>query len=176
MSGYYIYLISSLPMLGFGNPPPFSFERLLQNCEGIISDDDIGIIKITAKEMDYVYDGSQPTLKKWFAFETMLRNELVKIRSSRKHADPQKYLRAPDNAEPYINRIALAASRIPSIIEAERMLDQDRWQELEELSMGHFFDIDCLIIYGLKLLILERWEKIRTADKSRILEDVLSKN
>ena len=175
MSGYYIYLISSLPMLHFGNPPPFSFERLIQMCEGIISVEDINILKITAKGMDYAYDGSQPTLKKWFVFEVALRNELVKIRASRKHMDPQRYLRLSDNTEPYISRIALAASRIPSIIDAEMMLDQERWQQLEELSLGHFFDIDCLIIYGLKLLILERWDRIRTADKTRMLEETLSK-
>ena len=41
--------------------------------------------------------------------------------------------------------------------------------------MGHYFDIDFLITYALKLLILERWENMRALDKERALEDLLKK-
>jgi hypothetical protein len=53
------------------------------------------------------------------------------------------------------------------------MLDEARWRMLEELCVGHYFDLDFLIIYALKLLILERWQRIRTADGGRLLEEVL---
>ena len=51
------------------------------------------------------------------------------------------------------------------------MLDQARWAKLDELSFGHYFDLEALIIYAYKLRLLERWEKIRTADKERLLEN-----
>jgi hypothetical protein len=174
MPGYYIYLVSSLPMLHFGNPPPLSFQSFLQSCQGIISDADIGIIQLCAEDKSYTHRVEQPTLKKWYAFEVALRNELVKLRAGRKHLDPHQYLREDKGAEPFVTRVAVNAVKSPSIIEAERMLDQERWQFLEELALGHYFDIDSLVIYAQKLLILEKWENIRKADRSRLLEEALS--
>ena len=36
------------------------------------------------------------------------------------------------------------------------------------------FDLDFLIVYALKLLILERWEKVNSADKAALLKEVLN--
>lgn len=172
MANYYVYLISSLPMLHFGARPPFSFLRFLEICQDKISQEDMDIITLATDA--YTYQGSQPTLKKWQAFERALRNELVKIRASRKHLEPLKYLRGDAYIEPYIAHIAMTAHRTPAILEAEKILDQGRWYILGELSVGHYFDLDMLIIYALKLLILERWEKINSADKSLLLQEVLN--
>lgn len=172
MPYYYIYLISSLPVLNFAAKPPFSFEKFLEICKDKIAEDDINLIKL-AKE-GHTYEGSQPTLKKWRVFDTGLRNELVKIRAIRKHSDPLKYIRGDDYVEPYIAHIAMNAHRSPSILEAERVLDQERWRMLDELAVCHYFDLDFLIVYALKLVILERWDRINTADKSQLLEEVLN--
>ncbi len=180
MPGYYTYLISSLPMLHFGIKPPFSFEKCLQICHGIISDADIILLKTASRTGEDVYESAQAedmplAEKRWRAFDTALRNELVKVRAARKRLDPLKYLRQGGYTDPSIAHIAIGAHRDPSILEAERMLDQERWRVLEELAMGHYFDIDALIVYAHKLLILERWENIRSADKSHALEEVLGR-
>lgn len=172
---YYIYLISSLPMLHFTAKPPFSFEKFLEVCQRFIPEEGMAVIKIAAEKPGYVYTNEQPTYKKWFAFDTALRNELVKIRASHKKIEPDKYLRKDSFSGPSIAHIAIGAHRNPSIVDAERMLDQERWHILEELSLGHYFDIDFLIIYGLKLLLLERWERIDSADKPRLLEETLKR-
>lgn len=176
MSVYYIYLISSLPWLHFGAPPPFSFEKFLKLCEGLISKDDICLLRSIPHKDEYFYEREQPTLKKWHAFDTTLRNELVKIRATRRHLDPAKYLRQDGYAEPYIAHVAMSAFRNLSILESEMILDRERWRMLDELSVGHYFDIDFLIAYAQKLLILERWERVRATDKSGVLEDILAKN
>jgi len=64
--------------------------------------------------------------------------------------------------------------RNPSIFEAERALDLERWRLLDELSFGHYFDFDALLIYALKLKILERWLKIEIADKERIIKETVN--
>lgn len=190
-------------MLQFGMRPPFSFVRFLEICKDKISQEDIGLIKLTRE--GYLYAGIQPTLlspallkerlpvaqatlktrpsvplekqgliKRWCAFEIALRNELVKIRASRKHIDPLKYLRGDDYIEPYITHIAMNAHRNPSLLEAERLLDQERWRALDELAVGHYFDLDVLIVYALKLLILERWGRINSADKTLLVNQTLN--
>jgi len=172
MAGFYVYLISSLPMLHFGAKPPFSFERFLEICQDKISVEDIHLIELAQEAL--AYTGGQPALKQWRAFDTALRNELVKIRAGSKHLDPLKYIRGQDYIEPYIARAAMNARRSPSILEAERLLDQERWHRLDELATGHYFDLDFLICYALKLLILARWERVDTADKFKLLNEVLN--
>ena len=172
MPAYYTYLISSLPMLFFGVKAPFSFEKFLEICQDKIPDEEINLLKISSRGS--TYKDEQPSLKKWYSFDTALRNELVKIRAQRKHIDPLKYIRGDGYAELSIAHIAMNAYRNPSILEAEKMLDQAKWQMLDELAIGHYFDLDFLISYALKLLILERWERIRSSDKPQLVEGALS--
>ena len=159
-------------MLHFAANPPFSFERFLEICKDKIADEDIEVIKL-AKEA-YTYQGEQPTLKRWCAFEVALRNELVKIRAGRKHIDPLKYIRGDGYIEPHIAHIAMNACRNPAILEAEKGLDQGRWGALDELAVGHYFDLDFLLTYALKLLILERWQRINSADKPSLLNGIIN--
>ena len=172
-AAYYTYLISSLPGLVFGAEPPISFEEFLENCHPLIPQKDFEILRGASLEAVDIYRGMQPTLKEWREFDTTLRNELVKIRAGRKKIDPLKYLRRDGYAEPHISHTTLNAYRNPSLLEAERALDLERWRVLEELSAGHYFDIDFLIAYAHKLLILERWQKINSADKVQQLEALL---
>ena len=159
-------------MLHFGIKPPLSFEKLLENCEGVIGEYDIKILRAAGDVTDAESYG-QPTLKKWRNFETALRNELVRIRATRKHQDPAEYLHENEDGNISAERLAMNAYKSPSIIETEKILDTERWQTLEELSVGHFFDIDALIIYALKLLILEKWDKTNTADKKELLKEIV---
>ena len=171
MPSYYTYFISSLPMLYFGAKSPLSSERFFNMCENVISESDIDILKRSCSLEDTCGD-VHPTWKKWRAFDIALRNELVKIRAARKHKDPLKYMRQDGYTDPSIAHIAIHAHRAPSIIEAERILDEERWRMLDELSAGHHFDIDFLIVYANKLAILERWDRINSADTSSELEKV----
>lgn len=115
-------------------------------------------------------------ISRWLEFETTLKNELVKIRAVRKKIDPAKYLRPDRCAGISLHHVALAAQRSLSPLEAEKILDQERWNFLDELLFGHYFDLSCLIIYAYKLLILERWEKISNADKEQLIEGIITKN
>jgi hypothetical protein len=176
MKGCYVYLISSLPMLHFGSRPPFSFERFIQTCRDLLPQADIKVLEASSIYGEYDYNTDQPSLKNWQEFDTVLRNELVKIRAARKHIEPTAYLRREGYAPPYITYIAMNAHRATSILEAERMLDQERWRALEDISIGHFFDLDLLVVYAHKLLILQRWERIRSRDRSAALEEAIAGN
>ena len=174
MSGYYPYLISSLPALSIGMKPPFSFDRLLDMCGNLISDIDRALLESLRSSGSCEY-ARNPTMRAWRSFETLVRNELVMIRASRMHVDASKYLRpdvCPESA--HAAHIAINAYRKISPLEVERALDLERWQVLNELAHGHYFDVDTLIIYGARLLILEKWERIRSADGERLLEETLA--
>lgn len=164
MAAYYTYLISSLPALEFQAAPPFSFSEFLEICRPHIPERDFNLLKNCP---------FGPALSKWREFDAALRNELVKIRAARKKIDPAKYLRQEGFAGPGITHAAINASRNPSPLEAEKILDAARWRFLEELSGGHYFDLHSLIIYAHKLLLLERWKKINSAGHLEQLEKIL---
>lgn len=170
MPNFHIYLISSLPMLQFGMKPPFSFSRFIERCEGLIPDEEVALLGSLPSAAG---EGQATTLNKWQDLDRQLRNELVKIRAVHKKIDPRKYLRGDEYVEPAIMRAAINAARQPSPLEAERLLDLERWRALEEMAVGHYFDLDSLIIFGLKLLILERWDAVQRADRPKLLEETL---
>ena len=169
MPKFYTYLISSLPVLSFGMKPPFSFERFLENCRPFISEEDFLLLSNLPVTIDeYGKSVSRPAIEKWLAFDTTLRNELVKIRARSRKIDEAKYLRGETPIDTAISHTAMSGHRSASILEAEKILDEARWQALDDLSFGHYFDMDSLILYAYKLKILERWEKIYTQDKERL--------
>ena len=173
MAAYYIYLMASLPMLHFGTKAPFSYEKFLLMCKDLIPEEDIFVLEAIGRGSEHIDRVSFPTLREWNRFDSAVKNELVKIRAARKHLDPAKYLRHEEYYDSSISHIAINAHRNPSILEAERMLDSERWHALDEISAGHYFDIDLLITYAYKLLILEKWDRVRAAEREQLLEKAI---
>jgi hypothetical protein len=112
-------------------------------------------------------------IQKWIEFDVALRNELVKIRATKKHIEPATYLRPDGYRGSSLAPAIMAANINISVLDAEKTLDETRWKALEELGTGHYFDLDFLITYAYKLLILQRWENIRSADGTILLEQAL---
>lgn len=174
MPKFYVYLTASLPALQFGAKPPFSFAQFLAICQDKIPEADLAVLGRASIAGEYDYQDKQEILKRWQEFDTALRNELARIRAERKRIDAFKYQRQSEFIEPYFTHTAQGAIRNPAILEAERALDLERWRKLDELSAGHYFDLDLLVVYAHKLLILERWERIHSADKSDLLAEAIT--
>ena len=173
MAEFYTYLVSSLPMLQFGMRAPFDMGRFIDLCRDMVPQDDLETLRLCADDSYLEKTMRDPTLARWQAFETGLRNELVRIRSGRKRIDGLKYLRAGGDAGQDLYHIALASHRMPSILESERFLDLQRWLELDRIASGHYFDSAAVIVYALKLRILLRWDVIERADTQALLERIL---
>jgi hypothetical protein len=174
MADFYPYVIASLPMLHFGMKPPFSFERFLEICRRFIPEKDFQLLSTLPQPEHYTEHGKRHRIiRKWIAFDIGLRNELVRIRATKKHLEPGMYLRPGGSGGSSVAPAGMAANMHTSVLDAEMRLDEMRWKALEELSTGHYFDLDLLITYAYKLLILQRWENIRQADTTVLLEQAL---
>ncbi|MBN1913595.1 MAG: hypothetical protein JW788_04265, partial [Candidatus Omnitrophica bacterium] len=151
MADFYPYLISSLPMLNFGMKPPFLKSSFLRLCSEFIPDSDSDILRDLPESDDYAKKTFRhPITGKWVVFDVALRNALAKARASRKHIDATVYLRPGQEEGVFFEQIAQQAVRTPSVVEAEKLLDEARWKKLEELSTGHYFDVGFLITYFYK--------------------------
>lgn len=173
MSDYYVYILSSLPALNFGHKAPLSYRSLLALCENLLDEKEISVLSgLSAWDRVTPLSVADRLLESFRSFEVSLRNELARLRAQRRHKDASVYLRPETAWDPWAIHVATNALRHPAL-DAERMLDEERWKKLDELSLGHFFDLDALISYALKLLILERWDMIASADKEGLLEEAL---
>ncbi|MDD3087003.1 MAG: DUF2764 family protein [Candidatus Omnitrophica bacterium] len=177
MPSYYTYLISSLPYLIFNSSPPFSLEDFFDTCLYSVSKVDLRKVKEAVTASDYqVSLKDTPLLREWHHFNLVLRNELVRARSARMKADPLKYLRNEAYFSAAVRHVAMTAYRNQNILEAEKSLDLERWRFLDEVSAGHYFDIDSLIVYALKLKILIRWDKVYNTNSEMVLKAALGRN
>jgi len=174
MADFYPYVIASLPMLHFGMKPPFSSDRFLEVCRPLIPEKDFQLLHTLPQPEQYLEKGKRhQIIQKWIEFDVALRNELVKIRATKKHIEPATYLRPDGYSGSSLAPAVMAANINISVLDAEKILDETRWKALEELATGHYFDLDFLITYAYKLLILQRWENIRSADGTILLEQAL---
>jgi hypothetical protein len=174
MADFYPYLVASLPMLHFGMKPPFSFGRFLEVCRPFIPKKDFHLLHALPQPEQYSEKGIRnQSIQKWIEFDGALRNELVRIRATKKHLDPATYLRTDGYPGASPIPAGLTANIHTSVLDAEKTLDELRWKVLEELATGHYFDLVFLITYAYKLMILQRWENIRSADGMILLEQAL---
>jgi hypothetical protein len=174
MADFYPYVIASLPLLHFGMKPPFSFERFLEACRQFIPEKDYQLLRTLPQPEQYLEGGKRhQIIRKWIEFDVAVRNELVRIRATRKQVEPATYLRPERYGISSLGPVIMAASMNASILDAEKILDETRWKALEEFATGHYFDLEFLITYAYQLLILQRWENIRSADGANLLEQAL---
>jgi hypothetical protein len=173
MANLYTYIIASLPALTFSTACAMNSQKFLQACVGLISKEDEEVLKAILADREMPQTDSF-VFKRWQDFDTALRNELARLRSARKRKDPGKHIRGNPYWEASIIHTAMTAYKNISPLEAEKILDEQRWRFLEELNFGHYFDFDFLTIYALKLKIIERWQNIHKAEKEILLEGALN--
>lgn len=161
MSHNYYYLIAGLPVLDFESRMPISVENFLEECRKLLPEADAGLIKGLWQE-DISQDAAlmtHPVIHAIGEFERAVRNEGVFARAAKWGMDPQKYVRGERIADPATINLVAQSLKETDLIKAERMMDKVRWQMLSDMEVGYYFDLHVLVIYALKLKILERWQK-----------------
>lgn len=156
MAAYY-YLASSLPMLVDPmQDPPVSSQDFLEQCRMFMTPKDYeNILGTSINPGENHSHNLGENFGKW---ESSLRNELVRLRAQVQGLNPDDFLRE-DSFISGTAEIASAAMQKSTPLEAELYLTQKRWDCVDELSAGHFFDIQFLQGYRLKLQLLERRAK-----------------
>lgn len=146
---------------------PLSRQAFLEMCGIELADEDYRLIE-NASTHDL--DGGGPTcraLDAWRAWEGTLRNELVKVRAQTKGWEAEKYVREGPEAFG-VERTAREAAGDNSPLAGEDTLNRARWSFLDDLETGHHFDMEKLVVYFLKLQLLERkasFDKEKGAEK-----------
>ncbi len=154
MSQYY-FTVAALPYLDFESAPSISYVDFLSFCESTLTPHDYELLTAAHLDGSLPEGFSHPVLTAWSIFEQSLRNELVKLRAPQLGMDTEKYVKLfIDNTTTSL--IARNSIKEENPEKAEEYLDKERWNFFSELEAGHDFDIGKLIVYSLRLQLLER--------------------
>jgi hypothetical protein len=172
MSQYY-YFSASLPMLEPDAPPPMSNEEFLESCERLLTTSDFQEIQRASLNMADPAETRIDLLERFQNAEHGLRNELVKLRAKKLGIEQDRYIRE-ESQNPLLAAAAREILEQETPLKAEHYLNGVLWTILEDLSVGHYFDIDFLAAYFLKLQILQRRARFEVEAGEQKLESILS--
>jgi hypothetical protein len=171
-SGYY-YLVASLPHLSLRAAPPLTTGQFLRRCAAQVSPTHYRILAEVELFQARPAETGLALLDRWYDRECALRNALAVVRAQRLGVEAAAHLRhfRHDHSLAEIARHLLA---LDSPLAADEELDRLRWRFLEELAFGHYFDLETLVVYRLKLRILERRARFDPTVGAALLDRMLA--
>jgi hypothetical protein len=161
MHNKYYYLLSSLPYLVFEIKKQITREDFLNESEKWLSKKDIATLKninfnnLTHEEKD------PDILKEWKNFNTFLKEEIKTMRMAQKTHSKELLSE---------NLKAIYEEKNPLLM--EKRFEKTRWDFIEQKEFSYNFDINSLILYFLKLQILERLLAFNKVEGAKIFEEL----
>ncbi|OQX87518.1 hypothetical protein B6D60_03765 [candidate division KSB1 bacterium 4484_87] len=142
----YYFLVAELPTLFFDREPEVTIEYFLSETEKWMSSRDFQILS-QVDINNYLTKPQNPrVLRDFQQFESALRTDLARFREAQKQKTDYKPASIPQS---------LIKEGNP--LEIEIKLLELRWKLLDEMQREHHFDLAYLILYYLKLQILQRY-------------------
>ena len=164
----YYYLVASLPTLNLNDSKGVDSTYFLHYCAEHISRKDLEVLK-KSRISNFSVERSKTVFQQWQRWECEIRNQLVLLRCQQLGRDPESYLRN-GNATIIISNPVRFAFEASTPIKSENILQQARWKFLDELEDPHSFDLNYLIIYYLRIQLIERNLKFTVEAGKRVLE------
>lgn len=154
----FFYTLAALKTLRLGEKTPITEEYFLQFAEDTIDANSYQIL------LKCRWGLTEPTgfsfADRILSWEKDLRLELAKARILKLPFDTPPNLQSSGDSYNLLEQVR-AVMALESPLEAERYLDQMRWNYLEEIGARHYFDLEALVIYYLKLQLALRQEKFQ---------------
>lgn len=130
-------------------------------------------------------------LRNWAAFDLTLRNIVTAVNCRRFGMDISRELIGENDITRQLTRnpardFGLASEldqiekiiqicELPDLLEREKKLDLLRWEFIDEAVFFHYFDIERVLGYLLRLMIALRWFRLDRSAGERVFRDLLEK-
>ncbi len=161
--GYpYYYFVASLPSLDFDQSVSLLYPDFLEEARRHLSAGDFHFLTMATLDYDALV-APHPTLQVLADLNRRLKNEIALFRCKTLSRDSADFFRGDHYMPGEISESVAQAAKMVNPLEAQKALDLFRWKKFEELSSGHSFDLDVIIVYGLKLQILDRHHELASA-------------
>ncbi len=161
MQSKYYYLISSLPLLQFAAKPEIEIKKFLSECEKWVGPLELWALRRASIDSSTIPCQRNQTLMRWREADSCLRDDLSKAREITQNSQGEKLP---------ASMASVFAQATPLLMEKE--FARKQWIMLDELESGHYFDTDMLIVYFLKLQILERFAAFNKDEGMQVFKSV----
>lgn len=154
VSRQYYYLVSLLPALVFGNKTPISSGTFMQYCRTHLAPKDNALLQEFTAEENHL--GFNRFYDEWYMWDHDLKKELGHVRAAIMSPEGNRRWLHPPGTDMVTRDIfhEVLSARTP--LEAEVILARVRWEHLDKMEFGYYFDFEKIIAYALKLKIMER--------------------
>ena len=173
----YYYLIASLPYLYHDKPAPLSGKEFLNTCKLQLKKADFECLQTARMYAENIEGIQLKVLSDWNSWDRGLRNELVQVRIENSGGDPQAFIRKDgwvrSQAQMTLAKNAISAA---SPLFGEKMLNLARWKFLDGLESGNNFNLQLLVIYYLKLQLLEKMSLVNPEMGMNKLMNILDRS
>jgi hypothetical protein len=128
---------------------------------------------LTSLFQDHVLHSPNLFLREWYTFEMHVTNLLVGINCRNFERDPEDELMGDNFVTEAIKRSSakdfgleteleytgrvLSIAEKQNLLAREKSLDQFKWEQLNHLTLFHYFSIEVVMAYILKLQMIYRW-------------------
>ncbi len=167
----YYYFTSTLPMLAFDGILPFSIDEFAADCARLLSEQDNRQVQLALGLERAI--GNNPVLVRWQRFEMALKNEIAWMRAVARHQNPLAVVRGEREFDAGVAHVLALAVKADSPLEAEKMLLRLHWQVLDDLALNKDFSLEWILVYAVKLKILERLTAFKSDEGPKRLEEIL---
>ncbi len=167
--GQFYFLVASLPTVSYESRDAIEPDAFLDIARGHLTDGELDVLERASIAPSPAESVGHRIIDDWNRFERGLRNALVRVRATQRRVDAAVHLRIDDAGDdasdaPGVSDIAREANAHETPLGGEDALNHARWRFLDDLETGHFFDLDRLIVYYLKLQILARRRHFNRAE------------
>jgi hypothetical protein len=139
---------------------------------------------------NHIFNVKNAFLKDWFEFEFNITNIFTAINCRNHRINPEHeiigdsviafQLRKNQSKDfglgiefPMVEKL-LQIAALPNIIDKERNIDLLKWNYLDEMTVFHYFDIEIIISYLIKLMIVDRWLKLDKETGQEMFKRIVS--
>ena len=167
-----VYLVSSLPMLQFGDVPPFSLTAFRHQCEGVISPSELEALDALIEGRDH----QDPFVSAYMAHETQLNNIAGRFRAAAWGADVRFSERSFAGYDVVYGKMISDALVKSNPLEREQDIDKARFWLVDQLSGVGGFTMAHVYAFAVKLMVCERWNRLTQVAGDAALMQVINDN
>ena len=163
MSHNYYYFVASLPHINYGDKPPFSSGEFREQCMSNLKSGDSALIRYCSFDPKLAVETIEKT-GSTFIDMFMLRERTMNLTLASLRAARFKRPFSEDVPRdmPRSEALAKAAFEMEDPLDAELSIDRARWGVLDEMLGLDFFGVNRVYAYLLKLILLERKQRLDT--------------
>ena len=157
--GLYHYLVSSLPALSLGAPPPFSPEEFRFQCQGVLSDGDLA-------ELDLLLagragEGRSAFARAWAGADAQIRNTAAKARGAKLGVEAKPFLKSHAGYAVWLDKDVGDALAKANPLAREMGLDAARWRFVEDLALADASGLPAVLAFAVQLTLAARWAAMK---------------